>query len=361
MRFLLLLAASAVALSACGQKTEKASTGGAPAPSGGGGSRSQVWAAGSSTVFPFATRVAETVARTSGGQAAKVESLGTGGGFKLFCSGTGSAYPDIADASRPMKKSEWDKCQAAGVTEIVEIKIGYDGIVIADDKTAPTFKITREQIYRALAAEVPTASGFGPNAAKTWADVAKTLPAETILVYGPPPTSGTRDAFVELAMEKGGEKIPSLAALKKSNEDDFKTKTHKIRSDGAWVDAGENDNAIVQTLEKTPGAVGVFGYSFLENNMDKVKAATVDGIAPTFETISSGSYPLSRSLYIYVKKANIGVTPGLKEFLEGFTSDAATGKGGYLQQRGLIPLPAADHEAQKAAIKALTPMAAPTS
>jgi phosphate transport system substrate-binding protein len=209
-----------------------------------------------------------------------------------------------------MKKSEWDKCQAAGVTEIVEIKIGYDGIVIADDKASPTFKITREQLYRALAADVPAGSGFGPNAAKTWADVAKTLPAETILVYGPPPTSGTRDAFVELAMEKGGEKIPSLAALKKSNEDDFKTKTHKIRSDGAWVDAGENDNAIVQTLEKTPGAVGVFGYSFLENNMDKVKAATVDGVAPTFETISSGTYPLSRSLYIYVKKANIGVTPG---------------------------------------------------
>jgi phosphate transport system substrate-binding protein len=360
MRILLLVAASALALSGCGQKTESAG-GGAAKVSGGGGSRNQVWAAGSSTVFPFATRVAETVSKTMGTPAAKVESLGTGGGFKLFCGGSGANYPDIADASRPMKKSEWDKCQAAGVTEIVEIKIGYDGIVLADAKTSPDFKITREQVYRALAAEVPAGSGFGPNTAKTWADAAKGLPNEPILVYGPPPTSGTRDAFVELAMEKGGEKIPALAALKKSNEDDFKAKTHKIRSDGAWVDAGENDNAIVQTLEKTPNAVGVFGYSFLENNMDKVKGASVDGVAPSFETISSGAYPLSRSLYIYVKKANIGVTPGLREFLEGFTSDAATGKGGYLQQRGLIPLPPADHAAQKAMVKALTPMAAPTS
>ncbi len=360
MRTFLVLAASAIALTACGQKTDKAASV-APAQSGGGGARAQVWAAGSSTVFPFATRVAETVSKTTGGTAAKVESLGTGGGFKLFCQGAGAGFPDIANASRAMKKSEWDKCQAAGVTEIVEIKIGYDGIVLANAKASPDFKLTREQIYRALAAEVPAGAGFAPNAAKSWVEVAKGLPSAPILVYGPPPTSGTRDAFVELAMEKGGEKIAALAALKKSNEDDFKAKTHKLRSDGAWIDSGENDNAIVQTLEKTPNATGVFGYSFLEENMDKVKAATVDGVAPTFEAISSGAYPLSRSLYIYVKKANIGVTPGLREFLEGFTSDAATGKGGYLQQRGLIPLPPADHEAQKADVKALKPMAAPTS
>ena len=250
---------------------------------------------------------------TTGGPAAKVESLGTGGGFKLFCSGTGSAYPDVANASRPMKKSEWDKCQAAGVTEIVEIKIGYDGIVIADAKARPGLQPdARTDLPRARRrgparppASAPTPPRPGPRSTSG-------LPAKPILVYGPPPTSGTRDAFSELAMEEGGEKIPALAALKKTNEDDFKAKTHKIRSDGAWVDAGENDNAIVQTLEKTPNALGVFGYSFLENNMDKVKAATVDGVAPTFETISSGAYPLSRSLYIYVKKANIGVTPGLQ-------------------------------------------------
>ncbi|MET0273823.1 MAG: substrate-binding domain-containing protein, partial [Phenylobacterium sp.] len=325
MRSILLLAAAAVALTACGQKTDA----GKAQVSGGGGARSQVWAAGSSTVFPFATRVAETVSRTTGGAAAKVESLGTGGGFKLFCGGTGAGFPDIANASRAMKKSEWDKCQAAGVTEIVEIKIGYDGIVIADAKSAPTFSVTREQIYRALANELPAGTGFAPNTAATWSAVDKSLPAEKILVYGPPPTSGTRDAFVELAMEKGAEKVPAMAALKKSDEDGFKEKAHTLRKDGAWVDAGENDNAIVQTLEKTPAAVGVFGFSFLENNMDKVKAASVDGVAPSFETISSGAYPLSRSLYIYVKKANIGVTPGLREYLAGFVSDAATGKGGY--------------------------------
>lgn len=357
MRFFLLLAASAVALTACGQKTETAK---GPAVSGGGGARNQVWAAGSSTVFPFATRVAETVSKTTGGAAAKVESLGTGGGFKLFCSGTGASYPDIATASRPMKKSEWDNCQAAGVTEIVELKIGFDGIVVADAKGAPTFAVTREQLYKALAAEVPAGAGFATNTAATWSAVAPGLPAEKILVYGPPPTSGTRDAFAELALEKGAEKLPAMAALKKSNEDEFKAKSHTVRKDGAWVDAGENDNAVVQTLEKTPAAVGVFGYSFLENNMDKVKAATVDGIAPTFETISNGTYPLSRSLYIYVKKANVGVTPGLREYVDAFVSDAATGKGGYLMQRGLINLPPAEHDAQKAAAKALTPMAAPT-
>ena len=353
-----LAAASALVLSACGQTTETK----APAVSGGGGNRAQVWAAGSSTVFPFATRVAENVARTTGGKPARVESLGTGGGFKLFCGGTGSQYPDIATASRPIKKSEFEKCAAAGVTDIVEIKIGYDGIVVANDKKGPTYDLHREQLYKALAGEVPGAAGaFVANTAKTWDAVGPGLPKEAILVYGPPPTSGTRDAFTELALEKGGEKDATLAALKKSDEDSFKAKTHTIRSDGAWVDSGENDNAIVQTLEKTPHSLGVFGYSFLENNMDKVKAAKIEGVAPTFETISNGSYPLSRSLFIYVKKANVGVTPGLREFVEGFTSDAATGKGGYLQSRGLIPLPEADHAAQKVVAKDLPPVAAPKS
>jgi phosphate transport system substrate-binding protein len=357
MRLTLLLTAAAIALTACGQQQSAPKSG--AQVSGGGGARNQVWAAGSSTVFPFATRVAETVARTTGGTAAKVESLGTGGGLKLFCSGTGANYPDIATASRAMKKSEWDACQASGVTDIVELKIGFDGIVLANAKAAPTFAISREQIYKALAAELPQGAGFATNAAANWNNVAPGLPNERVLVYGPPPTSGTRDAFVELAMEKGAEKLPAMAALKKSNEDEFKAKSHTLRRDGAWVDAGENDNAIVQTLEKTPGAVGVFGYSFLENNLDKVKAATVEGVAPTFETISSGEYPLSRSLYIYVKKANVGVTPGLREYVNAFVSDAAAGKGGYLQARGLISLPQAEHDQVKAAAQALTPMAAP--
>jgi phosphate transport system substrate-binding protein len=361
MRALLLLATATVALSACGQKSDPAASAGGQAVSGGGGARNQVWAAGSSTVFPFATRVAETVGRTTGGAAAKVESLGTGGGFKLFCGGTGASFPDVANASRAMKKSEWDACQAAGVTDIVEIKIGYDGIVIADAKNAPAFNLKLEHIYKALAAEVPAGSGFAANTAATWSAVDPSLPNERILVYGPPPTSGTRDAFVEIAMEKGAAKVAAMAALKASDENQFKEKAHTLRRDGAWVDAGENDNAIVQTLEKTPAAVGAFGYSFLDNNRDKVKAAAVDGVMPTAETISNGTYPIARSLYIYVKKANIGVTPGLREFVSGFVSDAATGKGGYLLQRGLIPLPAAEHAAQKAVVQALTPMAAPKS
>jgi phosphate transport system substrate-binding protein len=350
------VASVALLLSACGQKTDTAAKSG---PAAGG--RQEVWAAGSSTVFPFATRVAENVAKTTGGRAAKVESLGTGGGFKLFCGGTGANYPDIADASRPIKKSEFDKCAANGVTDIVEIKIGYDGIVIANAKSGATYDLHRDQIYRALAAETASGTAFAKNTAKTWGDVDAALPKEPILVYGPPPTSGTRDAFAELAMEKGAEKTPALAALKKSDEDGFKAKSHTLRSDGVWIDAGENDNAIVQTLEKTPHAMGVFGYSFLENNMDKVKGAKVEGVAPTFETISNGTYPLSRSLYIYVKKGNIGVTPGLREFVDAFVSDSATGKGGYLQDRGLIPLPEADHAAQKAASKALPVIAAPKS
>ena len=351
------LAVVAVALSACGQQPSKGGAEKAAGPSASG--RDQVWAAGSSTVFPFATRVAENVAKTTGGRPAKVESLGTGGGFKLFCGGSGAGFPDVANASRPIKKSEFDQCATNGVTDIVEIKIGYDGIVIANAKSGPTYNFKLDQVYRGLAAELPSPTGFAKNTNKSWKDVDASLPAQAILVYGPPPTSGTRDAFVELGLEKGARMIPTLDTLHGKDEEAFKARAHTIRGDGAWVDAGENDNAIVQTLTKTPNALGVFGYSFLENNMDTVKAATIDGVAPTFETISNGTYPVSRSLYIYVKKANIGVTPGLREFVNAFVSDAATGKGGYLQQRGLIPLAADAHAAQKEAATALTSMAAP--
>ncbi|HEY9217942.1 MAG TPA: substrate-binding domain-containing protein, partial [Phenylobacterium sp.] len=331
-----------------------AGSGAAPA------SADQVWAAGSSTVFPFATRVSEQVSRTTGGTAAKVESLGTGGGIKLFCGGLGASYPDIATASRQMKKSEFEACQASGVGEIVELKVGYDGIVVANARNGAEFKLTQEQLYRALAAETPNGQGFAANTAKTWREVDPSLPADRIQVYGPPPTSGTRDAFSELALEKGGEAVPALKALKGADEDGFKRRTHTIRSDGAWIDSGENDNAIIQTLEKTPGSVGVFGYSFLEENLDKVKAAAISGVKPTLATISDGSYPLSRSLYIYVKKASFAAKPGLAPYVNGFVSDAASGRGGYLLERGLIPLPDADRKAQQAAAKALTPMAAPT-
>ena len=321
--------------------------------------RDYVWAAGSSTVFPFSTRTAENFAKKTGKKAPKIESLGTGGGFKLFCGGGGEGFPDIANASRPMKKSEFDACKAKGVKDIIEIKIGFDGIVVAMDKSAPNYNFKLEHLYMGLAQSVSRGGQFVNNPYKTWKDVSGELPSGRILVYGPPPTSGTRDAWSELAMEGGAKKIPALKALSDTDEKAFKTRSHQLRSDGAWIDAGENDNAIVGTIEKTPGALGVFGYSFLEENASRIKAASVNGVKPTPATIASGAYPVSRTLFIYVKKSSVGVVPGLKDFLTEFTSDAAAGRGGYLSQRGLIPLPPAQHEAMKATAARLTPMAAP--
>jgi phosphate transport system substrate-binding protein len=322
--------------------------------------RDYVWAAGSSTVFPFSTRVAENFAKKTGKKAPKIESLGTGGGIKLFCSGAGEGFPDIANASRPMKKSEFDACAAKGVKDIVQIKIGFDGIVIATDKDGADYNFKTEQLFLGLAANVYKGGQWVKNTTNTWDDVGGGLPGNRIQVYGPPPSSGTRDAFVELAIEAGARKFPSIDAIRSDNEKLFKSKVDPLRNDG-WIDAGENDNAIVGTLTKTPGSLGVFGWSYLEENMDKVKGASVNGVKPSAQTISDGSYPLSRSLYIYVKKANLGVTPGLQDFVSEFTSDAATGRGGYLQGRGLIPLPPAAHEGQKNAGKAGTPMARPAS
>ena len=351
------LAVVAVALSACGQQPSKGGAEKAAGPSASG--RDQVWAAGSSTVFPFATRVAENVAKTTGGRPAKVESLGTGGGFKLFCSGTGAGFPDIANASRAIKKSEYDMCVANGVTDIVEIKIGFDGIVIATARTGNSFNFELNDLYEGLAKEVPGPNGtFIANPATTWNQVNKGLPNQRIQVYGPPPTSGTRDAFLELGMAPGGKLIPAVAAFK-DDKTRFETLTHTLREDGAWIDSGENDNAIVQTLTRTPGSLGVFGFSFLEQNLDTVKPETIDGIAPTVETIADGSYPLSRSLYIYVKKQHVGVTPGLEQFVMEFMSEASAGRGGYLQDRGLVPLPASELAAQRAIAQGMTVMQAP--
>ena len=344
-------AAALIALAACGNNE-----GGAP---GSQKARAGIWAAGSSTVFPFATRVAENFARTSGGSAPRVESLGTGGGIQAFCAGVGPSTPDIANASRPMKQGEFDRCVANGVTDIVEIKIGFDGIVIATARSGNSFNFELNDLYEGLAKEVPGPNGtFIANPTKTWNDVNKGLPNQRIQVYGPPPTSGTRDAFLELGMAPGGKLIPAVAAFK-DDKTKFETLTHTLREDGAWVDSGENDNAIVQTLTRTPGSLGVFGFSFLEQNMDTVKAETIDGVAPSAETIADGTYPLARSLYIYVKKAHIGVTPGLEQFVQEFMSEGSAGRGGYLQDRGLVPLPADQLTAERAKAAAMTSMARP--
>ncbi len=326
----------------------------------GDGRREGVWAAGSSTVFPFSTRVAENFARVTGAAAPRVEALGTGGGIQAFCQGVGGRTPDIANASRQMKASEFDLCRRNGVTHIVELKIGYDGIVVASAREGADMPLRLQDLYLGLARETPRADGaLGLNGARNWRQVNPALPDQRIQVYGPPPTSGTRDAFLELGMAPGAALIPSLAALEEADGDRFEAVAHTLREDGGWVDSGENDNAILQTLTRTPGSLGVFGFSFLEQNLDVVKAQTIDGVAPSADAIAEGRYPLARSLYIYVKAQHVGVTPGLKQFLTEFLSDASAGRNGYLQDRGLVPLPAAELAEQRAIAEALRPMARP--
>ncbi len=305
--------------------------------------RDQIRIVGSSTVFPFATRVAEEFGKTTKFKTPVIESTGTGGGFKLFCAGVGVDHPDISDASRAIKKSEMETCAKNGVAEITEIKIGYDGIVVANSKASPKMNITLEQLYLALAKDVPDGKGgLQPNPNKMWSDVDPSLPKVKIEVLGPPPTSGTRDAFSELAMEGGCGKIKALDELKKTDEKKHKAVCQGIREDGAYIEAGENDVLIVRKLEANKNAFGIFGYSFLDQNKDKIQGSKIEGIEDTYDNISSGKYPISRSLYIYVKKAHVGVIPGIREYLTEFTSDKAWGPEGYLADKGLIALPDAE-------------------
>jgi phosphate transport system substrate-binding protein len=301
--------------------------------------RDQIRIVGSSTVFPFSTAVAEQFGKTTKFKTPVVESTGSGGGLKLFCAGIGAQHPDMTNASRRIKKSEVELCAKNGVTDVVEIKVGYDGIVIANSKAAKQMSITRQQIFLALAKDIPAEGGkLIPNPNKTWKDVDPSLPDLKIEVLGPPPTSGTRDAFAELAMEGGCKKFKDIAALKKSDKKKYKAVCHSIREDGAYVEAGENDVLIVRKLEANPNAFGVFGYSFLDQNADKIQGSLVDGKSPTFEAISDGSYPVSRPLYFYVKKAHVGSIPGMKEYVAEFTADKAFGPEGYLTDKGLIPM-----------------------
>lgn len=321
-------------------------------------SRDYVYIVGSSTVYPFATVVAERFGRGTEYKTPKVESTGSGGGLKLFCDGVGTEYPDITNSSRAIKQSEVDTCAANGVTEVIEVMIGYDGIVIANAIGAESVDLSRADIFLALAKEVPGDEDgtLIPNPYRTWADVNPDLPASRIEVLGPPPTSGTRDAFVELAMEGGCNSIGWIKALKDSDKDRYKAVCHTIREDGAFVEAGENDNLIVQKLEANPSAFGIFGFSFLDQNAEKVKGAMVDGVEPTFDAIADGDYPVSRPLYFYVKKAHVDVIPGLKGFLREFTSERAWGEEGYLSERGLIPMPDEERRQVAADVRELNPL-----
>jgi phosphate transport system substrate-binding protein len=304
--------------------------------------RDYITIVGSSTVYPFATVVAEQFGKTTQFKTPKIESTGSGGGLKLFCSGVGVEYPDMTNASRRIKKSEVEQCNKNGVKDIIEIKIGYDGIVLANSKKVTPLKLTRKDIFLALAKEVPDPkeeNSLIPNPYRKWSDINPELPGTKIEVLGPPPTSGTRDAFVELVMETGAEAFDWIKALTKSDKSKFKEISHTLREDGPFIEAGENDNLIVQKLDVNPDAVGIFGFSFLDQNTDKIQGAFIDGFEPTFEAIAEGQYPVSRPLYLYVKKAHAGVIPGINEFLNEFTSEKAWGEDGYLADKGMIPMP----------------------
>jgi len=304
--------------------------------------RDQIKIVGSSTVYPFATVVAERFGKTSGFKTPVIESTGSGGGLKLFCKGLGTEHPDITNTSRRIKITEVKNCEKNGVTDITEIKVGYDGIAIANAKSGPTFDLTLKELYLALAKEIPSddqGNKVKANPYKKWNEINPKFPAKPIIVLGPPPTSGTRDAFNELAIEKGCRQFPGRKALKKKDKNLYKSQCRGIREDGLYVEAGENDNLIIEKLVADPGALGVFGYSFLDQNRDKVKAAKVDNVLPEFEAISSGEYPVSRSLFFYVKNAHASVIPGIKQYVREFTSSRAIGPDGYLISKGLIPLP----------------------
>lgn len=293
---------------------------------------------GSSTVYPFATVVAERFGRATRFKTPKIEATGSGGGIKLFCNGLGVRHPDIVNSSRRIKRSEIENCARNGVREIVEFIVGYDGIVLASSRESSPISLTLQQVYLALAKRVPDPTGaprLVPNPYRRWSDLDPSLPSSRIEVLGPPPTSGTRDAFLELAMEGGCNTFELIRSL---DEDERLVACHTLREDGAYVEAGENDNLIVQKLNANPTALGIFGYSFLDQNGDRVRAVAIDGVEPSFETIADSTYAIARPLYFYVKKAHVGVIPGIDGYLREFMSEAAAGDYGYLSDLGLVPL-----------------------
>ena len=322
-------------------------------------SRDQINVVGSSTVYTFSTVVAENFGNKTGIKVTKIESTGSGGGMKLFCKGLGTGHPDITNASRRIKKNEFNQCKENGI-DVVEIKVGYDGIVIANSKKAKLLNLTKRQIFLALAKQVPEGNKEGgslvDNPNKKWSDIDPNLPNKKIEVLGPPPTSGTRDAFNELAIEGGCKTFPKLKAIKKQDKKKYKAICRAVREDGAFIEAGENDNLIVQKLVENENAFGVFGFSFLIENEDKIQGSTVDGKAPTMETIADKSYGVSRPLYFYVKLAHVDVIPGIREFLAEYTSEDSWGPGGYLEERGMIPMPENEREFFKKNAEEIIPL-----
>ncbi|WP_244534654.1 substrate-binding domain-containing protein [Hyphomicrobium sp. CS1GBMeth3] len=325
----------------------------------GAASAREIKIVGSSTVFPYTQAVAEEFAK-KGGTAPTVESTGTGGGMKIFCQGIGEGHPDLTGASRAMKKSEWELCEKNGVTDVTELLLGYDGLSVANSRKGKKIDVTKEQLYKALAAKVPVDGKLVANTYKKWSEIDSSLPEIAIIAYGPPPTSGTRDAFVELVFHEVCEKSKEgyWADTKKSaSKEDFgkmlKEDCTAMRTDGPFIEAGENDNLIVQRLEADANAVGIFGYSFLFENQDKLQALTIGGVEPSMETIASGDYGISRPLFIYIKNPHRKVIKGMDDFVKEYVSDEAMSKDGYLSERGLVALDEAKlKEVQEAALNA---------
>ncbi|MEH6718634.1 MAG: substrate-binding domain-containing protein [Aurantimonas endophytica] len=320
-------------------------------------SRDQIQIVGSSTVFPYTQAVVEQFANESGMAAPVLESTGTGGGMQIFCGGVGAQTPDITGASRAMTESEWELCKGNGVTNVTEILLGYDALSLASAQSGPDLSVTKAQLFQALAGEVEVDGEIVPNPYQNWNQIDPSLPDQAILVYGPPPTSGTRDAWVELVMEEGCEAFPAIEAL----EDDRKEEVcQRMRTDGPFVEAGENDNLIVQRLTSDDHAVGIFGYSFLFENQDTLKGAAIDGVQPSEETVASGEYGVSRPLFIYIKNDHRQAIPGLEEFIAEYVSDEALATGGYLEERGLVPLSAEELAKVQEAATAGTAMENPS-
>jgi phosphate transport system substrate-binding protein len=334
----------AAALAACGSNQAGDNA------AGGGGASQQIKIVGSSTVYPFTTAVAEQFQRDTGHRVV-VESTGTGAGMKLFCGGVGANFPDVENASRQIKKSEYDSCVANGVKNVIEVPVGIDGLTFIQAKGTQPLNLTQADIYKALAANP---FGKGANTAQTWKDVNPALPATKIRVLGPPPTSGTRDSLVELYLDKGCNTDPAMKALKESDEAKHKDICTKVREDGAFVEAGENDNLLVQKVTADPGTLGILGYSYLEENSDNVSPVQIAGVSPTEATIADLSYPGARKLYIYLKGEHLAAKPALRDFVAAYAK--AWGKGGPLEQRGLVPLGGADAETSAKQATELKPL-----
>ncbi|MGH6949087.1 MAG: substrate-binding domain-containing protein [Kiloniellales bacterium] len=320
--------------------------------------RDQIRIVGSSTVFPYSQAVAEEFTNKTGLSSPVVESTGTGGGMKIFCGGIGPDHPDITGASRAMKKSEFELCQQNGVGDITEALIGYDGLSIAVSRDGADLDLSKKQLFMALASEVPVDGRWVANPYRTWSAIDPKLPNVEIRVYGPPPTSGTRDAFVELVMEVGCNELAEAEAL---SSDEHEIKCSRMRQDGPFIEAGENDNLIVQRLNADKSALGIFGYSFLYENQDSLQAVKIEGVEPSFDTIADGSYKISRPLYIYVKNAHRDAIEGLNALIEEYMSEAAMAPGGYLGERGLVPLADAKRKEVQDAVLNAKQLVAPSS